>query len=45
MAIAPLLLGIASREITTMARPLLPDEFWEVIEPLLSRGTPGPKGG
>jgi hypothetical protein len=23
------------REITIMAKPLLPDELWEVIEPLL----------
>jgi transposase len=45
MAIAPSFLGIASREIKTMAKPLLPDELWEVIEPLLPKWTPSPKGG
>jgi transposase len=28
-----------------MAKPLLPDELWEVIAPLLPTYTPGPKGG
>ena len=28
-----------------MAKPLLPDELWDVIEPLLPKWTPSPKGG
>src|SRR5436309_13408440 len=38
-------LGNRPREITIMAKPLLPDELWKVIEPLLPKWTPSPKGG
>jgi transposase len=45
MAIAPLDLGAVPRGIATMAKPLLTDELWAVIEPLLPKWTPSPKGG
>jgi transposase len=38
-------LGNFLREITIMAKPLLPDDLWEVIAPLLPEWTPSPKGG
>ena len=28
-----------------MAKPLVPDELWELVEPLLPRHEPSPKGG
>ena len=28
-----------------MAKPLLPEEVWKLIEPLLPAHTPSPKGG
>src|SRR3954470_20298391 len=28
-----------------MAKPLLPDELWAIIEPILPKWTPSPKGG
>ena len=37
--------GTSPREIITMAKPLLPDELWEVIAPVLPKWTPSPKGG
>src|SRR4051794_7072508 len=43
MPIAPLLPGTAPREITIMAKPLLSDELWEVIAPLLPHGPPAPR--
>src|SRR5262249_51013732 len=38
-------LGNLLREIMIMAKPLLPDQLWEVIDPLLPKWTPSPKGG
>jgi transposase len=44
MAIARPLFGTISREMNPLAKPLLPDETWAIIEPLLPP-PPGPKGG
>ena len=45
MAIASVLPGVVTRETATMAKPLLPDELWAIIEPILPKWTPSPKGG
>lgn len=45
MPIATLDPGLTHRESTILAKPLLSDELWEIIEPLLPKRTPSPKGG
>src|SRR5207248_8587262 len=45
MAISSLAPAHVTREMTAMARPLLSDELWAIIEPLLPKRVPGPKGG
>jgi transposase len=46
MTIAHSSYGTASREISAMAKPLLPDELWAILEPILPPPpTPGPQGG
>src|SRR3954451_17848881 len=45
MAIASLSPGHITREMTTMAKPLLSDELWAIVEPLLPERIPSPKGG
>jgi transposase len=45
MPIASWNLGLLTREIAIMAKPLLSDELWALIEPVLPRWTPSPKGG
>jgi transposase len=37
--------GPLTREASIMAKPLLSDELWEVIEPVLPKWAPSPKGG
>jgi transposase len=39
------LLGSSRQEIPTMAKPLLPDELWEILEPLFPVWVPSPNGG
>jgi transposase len=45
MAIAARKLGLVTRETATMAKPLLSDELWDLIEPVLPEWAPSPKGG
>jgi transposase len=45
MRIAEEILRTIAPEETTMAKPLLPEELWQIIEPLLPQRPPRPKGG
>src|SRR5437660_11701273 len=45
MPIAAANLGPVTREAAIMAKPLLSDELWALIEPVLPKWTPSPKGG
>src|SRR4051794_28226393 len=45
MAFAPRVPRDLTREMTTMAKPLLTDELWAIAEPLLPERVPGPEGG
>lgn len=45
MGIADELLRVIASEETPMAKPLLSDELWQLIEPLLPQRPPRPKGG
>jgi transposase len=45
MAIASVISGTRVAETSIMAKPLLPDELWAIIEPVLPEWTPSPKGG
>jgi transposase len=45
MALARRNTGAFAPEVSTMAKPLLPDGLWEIIAPLLPKRPPRPKGG
>jgi len=45
MRFAPQILRLIAPEEAPMAKPLLSDELWEIIEPLLPPHPPHPKGG
>src|SRR5262245_221597 len=45
MPIAPEGPGSVPSEVSIMAKPLLSDKLWAVIEPLVPQWTPSPKGG
>jgi transposase len=45
MLIARHILGASPQEASIMAKPLLTDELWEIIEPVLPEWAPSPKGG
>jgi hypothetical protein len=45
MEIAPNSSQVIAPEESIMAKPLLPDELWEIIKPVLPQWTPSPKGG
>jgi transposase len=45
MAIAPYSPRQLTAEGSIMAKPLLPDELWEIIRPILPVHTPDPRGG
>src|SRR5437763_4704786 len=45
MPVALPLSGCVTREISIRAKPLLPDELWAIIEPILPKWAPSPKGG
>ena len=39
------MLKMLKMEGSTMAKPLLSDELWEIIEPILPKHQPSPRGG